>query len=122
MRSTLTKLGVARRVAELVIRREWLGSRGVETLPRARRSGVRRPCRCSGPGSVVVRRCRACDTVQWPPRPTCGTCHQTAFASHPVDPVGTVHTFSVVHRAFHPWFADRLPYGVAVVDVSGGSA
>ena len=71
-------------------------------------------------GRLVARRCAACGTAQWPPRPLCGSCHATDFEPLPVEPAGTVHTFTVVHRAFHPWFADRVPYGVAVVETDAG--
>jgi uncharacterized OB-fold protein len=34
-----------------------------------------------------------------------------------VDRLGTVYTFVTVHRAFHPWFAQKVPYGVVVAEV-----
>jgi uncharacterized protein len=71
-------------------------------------------------GRLVARRCAICGTAQWPPRPLCGTCHADAFEPLPVEPGGVVHTFTVVHRAFHPWFAERVPYGVAVVQTDEG--
>ena len=30
---------------------------------------------------------------------------------------GTVYTFVTVYRAFHPWFADRVPYACVVADL-----
>jgi hypothetical protein len=71
-------------------------------------------------GRLVARRCVNCGTTQWPPRPLCGTCRSDVFEPLPVEPVGTVYTFTVVHRAFHPWFAERVPYGVAVVETDAG--
>lgn len=71
-------------------------------------------------GSVVVRRCRDCAAVQWPPRPTCAACRGTRYEPYSVAAEGEVYTFSVVRRAFHPWFADRIPYGVAVVQLAEG--
>lgn len=71
-------------------------------------------------GRVVVTRCRGCGQVEWPPRPTCRGCRGHDFAPHEVEGVGVVHTFSVVHRAFHPWFSDKTPYGVAIVEVADG--
>jgi len=69
-------------------------------------------------GVLTVRRCAACARVQWPPRSLCGTCRAGEFEPHEVEPAGVVYTYTVVHRAFHPWFAERVPYGVAVVDVA----
>jgi uncharacterized OB-fold protein len=31
-----------------------------------------------------------------------------------------VHTFSVCYRAFDPWFASRVPYGIVVADLGDG--
>jgi uncharacterized OB-fold protein len=71
-------------------------------------------------GRLVARRCAGCGNAQWPPRPLCGSCHADVFEPLPVEPAGVVHTFTVVHRAFHPWFAERVPYGVAVVETDQG--
>jgi hypothetical protein len=71
-------------------------------------------------GRLVARRCGNCGTAQWPPRPLCAGCHSDVFEPLPVEPVGSVYTFTVVHRAFHPWFAERVPYGVAVVETDAG--
>ncbi len=69
-------------------------------------------------GELVVRACAECGEVQWPPRALCPSCRGTSFAARPLERTGEVYTFTVVHRAFHPWFGDRVPYGVAVVDVT----
>jgi uncharacterized OB-fold protein len=69
-------------------------------------------------GVLVVGRCAGCGRVQWPPRSLCGSCRGGDFEPYEIEPAGTVYTFTVVHRAFHPWFAERVPYGVAVVDVA----
>lgn len=73
-----------------------------------------------GVGELVVRRCAGCARVQWPPRPTCGSCQGDRFLRHAVVPRGEVYTFTVVRRAFHPWFLERLPYAVAVVELDDG--
>lgn len=71
-------------------------------------------------GRVVVRRCEACGNLQWPPRELCRICHSEKFGVADVPMVGEVYTFSVMHRAFAHWYADKLPYGVAVVEVADG--
>jgi uncharacterized OB-fold protein len=71
-------------------------------------------------GVVQVRRCTACRTLQWPPRATCAECGHGGFEGWAVEPAGEVYTFTVVHRGFHPWFAERLPYAVAVVQLADG--
>ncbi|MFC3173715.1 Zn-ribbon domain-containing OB-fold protein [Novosphingobium bradum] len=71
---------------------------------------------------LMVQQCNACQTRQWPPKPVCSTClrEMTADDWVEVEPTGTVWSFIVYHRAFHPGFADRLPYNVAMVRLDAG--
>jgi uncharacterized protein len=69
---------------------------------------------------LVVRRCYACGAVQWPPRVLCARCHGDEFQPAALPDRGVVHTFTVCYRAFDPWFAARVPYAIAVVEISAG--
>jgi uncharacterized protein len=69
---------------------------------------------------LVIRECADCGQRQWPPRALCGQCRAREFRPAEIDDRGVVHTFTVVHRAFDPWFASRVPYGVVVTDLGGG--
>ncbi|GAA4289019.1 hypothetical protein GCM10022262_33800 [Georgenia daeguensis] len=71
-------------------------------------------------GRIRVRECTECGTRQWPPRELCGACQGSSFVPRDVPTTGEVYTYTVMYRAFHPWFKDQLPYGVAVVEVEGG--
>lgn len=69
---------------------------------------------------ILVQRCQRCGHVQWPPRELCHTCHRGDLGWVDAPARGTVYTFTVMYRAFNPWYADRLPYGVVVVDLGAG--
>lgn len=69
---------------------------------------------------VRIRRCLACGEHQWPPRPMCSSCHEVELDWISVPPTGVVYTFTTVHRAFHPSFAERVPYVVVAVDILPG--
>jgi uncharacterized OB-fold protein len=69
---------------------------------------------------LTVRQCMACETVQWPPRLLCSRCRGDAFRPVTIGDRGVVHTFTVCHRAFDPWFASRVPYAVVVADLGAG--
>ena len=72
-------------------------------------------------GTFVVPFCRGCDAAQWPPRTLCGRCADSDFDQRALPELrGEVATWTIVRRAFHPWFAERVPYGVAVVDTTAG--
>jgi uncharacterized protein len=69
---------------------------------------------------LVIRECTACAARQWPPRTLCARCRGGEFRPAVIADHGVVHTFTVVHRGFDPWFAGRVPYGIVVTDLGGG--
>jgi uncharacterized protein len=71
-------------------------------------------------GVLVVRQCTACGARQWPPRTLCARCRGREFRPAVIADRGVVHTFTVVHRGFDPWFAGRVPYGIVVADLGDG--
>lgn len=71
-------------------------------------------------GELRVQRCEACDALQFPPRAVCLACGSTALAWTVVPPRGTIHTFTIVHRAPTPAFKARVPYAIALVDLAPG--
>jgi hypothetical protein len=71
-------------------------------------------------GRIELPRCRACGRWIFYPRPFCPACHETDPEWHEVPGAGRVYTFSVVHRATHPFFLRRTPYVYAVVELGIG--
>jgi uncharacterized OB-fold protein len=68
----------------------------------------------------VMPVCEACKTVAFPPTVACGNCGQQAFTWAPMSGRGKVYSFVVYHRVYHPAFADKVPYVVAVVELEEG--
>lgn len=66
---------------------------------------------------LLIQRCNACGTFQHPPGPCCKKCLSFDLGSSEVSGRGTVYTFTVGTHSFHPWFDDRLPYLLAVVEL-----
>lgn len=66
---------------------------------------------------LQVRRCTACHTWQWPPRPFCRSCQASTFQWENVAETGVIYSYTVMHRAFSEFYADKVPYGVVVVDL-----
>lgn len=71
-------------------------------------------------GRIELPYCRPCRRPIFPPRPFCPHCHREGLLWEEVSPTGRVYTYSVVHRATHPWFADKVPYVYALVELDGG--
>jgi uncharacterized protein len=69
---------------------------------------------------LVVPSCTSCSALQWPPRPVCRVCRAESFCWGPISPRGTLHTWLVASRAFHPGFKNDIPYIVGVVELEDG--
>lgn len=71
-------------------------------------------------GQLRFQRCAACGYLRYPAAGCCPQC------LHPVadwvadSGAGTVWSFCVYRRAFHPAFAGLLPYVVALVELDSG--
>lgn len=69
---------------------------------------------------LTAQRCTNCRTFRFPALPICDTCLDEGVEWIDIDPYGTVWSYVVYHRAFHPGFADEVPYTVAIVETSQG--
>jgi uncharacterized OB-fold protein len=69
---------------------------------------------------IELPRCTACGTLIFYPRTFCTRCHSRDVRWEEISGVGRVYTFSVVHRATHPWFMDKTPYVYAIVELEAG--
>jgi uncharacterized protein len=71
-------------------------------------------------GRLVAQHCLGCDRWQWPGRDACLACGAPTPEWAEVPRRGRVHTYLVVNRAFHPSFADDVPFTLVVVEVLAG--
>ena len=71
----------------------------------------------SANGQLVMQSCNACGHLQHPPEPVCSACLSFDLGSAAVSGKGTVYTYCIATQAFHPWFADKLPFVIAVVEL-----
>jgi uncharacterized OB-fold protein len=69
---------------------------------------------------LVVQRCRSCGAFRHYPQVLCPECTSSEWEWAPVSGRGAVHSFTVTHQAFHPAWADRLPYVVATIELDEG--
>lgn len=70
-------------------------------------------------GELRVQSCASCGRKRWPPRPVCAGCGASEFAWATVAATGRLFSFVVIHASTTPWFAERLPYAVVVVEIDG---
>lgn len=71
-------------------------------------------------GRIVMQRCADCGTIIYPAGPCCHACLSPALSWEEMSGRGTLWAYVVYHHAFHPDFADKLPYAVALVRLDEG--
>lgn len=71
-------------------------------------------------GRLVLQRCGSCGKVRHYPRLLCDACYSNSVVWQEASGHGRVHSWMVAHHAFHPGFADELPYTLVTVDLDEG--
>ena len=66
---------------------------------------------------LAILRCQDCGTFIHMPRPLCRGCLSSNLAPHDTNGLGTVYTFTQTHYIYHPYWADKAPYVVALVEL-----
>jgi uncharacterized OB-fold protein len=66
---------------------------------------------------LEILRCDTCGHYVHYPRPICEQCLGTQLSPSPVSGVGILYSYTAVMQAFHPYFVDKLPYVLAVIEL-----
>lgn len=66
------------------------------------------------------QRCAKCGRVRWPASFLCPECLSSEAESVVLPPEGTLYSYVVMQKPFHPDVADLVPYVVATVDLAEG--
>jgi uncharacterized OB-fold protein len=69
---------------------------------------------------LALQRCEPCGTSWFPPSALCPRCLGEAWHWEATSGQGSVYSFVVFRRVYHPGFADDIPYVVAVVELEEG--
>jgi uncharacterized OB-fold protein len=69
---------------------------------------------------LMIPRCNACGQAWFPPSAMCPHCLSSDTGWEAASGRGKVFSFVVVHRVYHPYFADKVPYVVAVIELDEG--
>lgn len=68
-------------------------------------------------GRLLLQRCVACAEWIWAPRPICPACHCFDLGWEPVEPAGTVYSWTRTWQSFAPETAGHLPYTAVLVEL-----
>ena len=69
---------------------------------------------------LKLQRCEACRAFWFPPSNICPECLSDRWAWTPVSGRGTVFSFVVMRRVYHPGFKDDVPYNATLVALEEG--
>ena len=69
---------------------------------------------------LTFQKCRACGKLRWPAAHLCPNCLSEAFDNAEVSSEGTVESFVVFQKPFHPSLGQKVPYITATVNLEGG--
>ncbi|GLG02411.1 hypothetical protein Alches_24520 [Alicyclobacillus hesperidum subsp. aegles] len=70
-------------------------------------------------GVLRIQRCKTCARYVFYPRSICPHCMSDDLVFVEAKGLGTVYTYTVVHRGFGP-FQDEVPFTIALVDLDEG--
>lgn len=71
-------------------------------------------------GELRCQECGECGHRQLPASAVCTKCWSPKIEWKPAAGTGKVFSYTVVHHAFHPAFADETPYTVADIELDEG--
>jgi uncharacterized OB-fold protein len=66
---------------------------------------------------LLILQCQRCGHHVHYPRPICDRCQSMDLAPAQVSGRGALYSYTVVMQAFHPYYIDRIPYVLAVVEL-----
>lgn len=69
---------------------------------------------------LLYQKCATCGHVQFYPRRSCTKCQGSDLAWLPSSRSGTIHSFTIVHRAANRAFDADVPFVIALVDLDEG--
>lgn len=71
-------------------------------------------------GNLVVQECTVTKKKVWPPRFLSPYSPGADLIWVPIEGKGKVYTYNVVYRGFSPYFQNKVPYAMVVVELDDG--
>ena len=71
-------------------------------------------------GELLIQRCTSCSKMRYPAAIVCPTCLSAESKWERVSGAGTVFSFVVFHRAYHPSREGKVPYNVSLIELDEG--
>ncbi len=69
---------------------------------------------------LVAQRCSECQRFRHYPQPLCPDCHSTEVSWEKLAGTGSIYSYAIANRAFHPAWKDHAPYVIATIELDEG--
>ena len=67
---------------------------------------------------LLILRCQDCGHYVHYPRPICDRCQSTQLSPEQLSGIAKLYSYTIVMQAFHPYFIEKIPYILAVVELA----
>jgi uncharacterized protein len=71
-------------------------------------------------GVLAIQKCTACGHLRYPAGVACPKCLSSQSTWQPVSGLGSIFSFIVFHRAYHPSWEGKTPYNVSLIELAEG--
>jgi len=71
-------------------------------------------------GRLIAQRCLNCGDLRYPPADVCPHCLSRDSEWRQLSGRGEIFSFIIIHRGYHPYWAERVPYNVALIELEEG--
>jgi uncharacterized OB-fold protein len=68
-------------------------------------------------GRLSILRCQNCGNYVHYPRPICNRCQSQRLEPEEVSGRGAIYSYTWAVQPFHPYFVDKVPYCLAVIEL-----
>ena len=69
---------------------------------------------------LTAQRCTGCGELRYPPAEVCPQCLSSDSEWRDLSGRGKIFSFIIIHRGYHPYWAERVPYNVALIELEEG--
>ena len=71
-------------------------------------------------GKLLAQQCTHCQERRYPAAAICPNCLSAGYEWRELSGRGELFSYIIIHRGYHPYWAQRVPYNVAFIELEEG--
>lgn len=71
-------------------------------------------------GDFRMQQCSSCNEFRYPPSRICPNCSSEQYLWEAISGKGEVFTWTILNKAYHPFYENKVPYNIAVIKLDEG--